>query len=134
MSLSTYAQEFDSAGHNARPALGRGLCMRPKRCIKKKRCMLTDSRRTLFKQDLYDRGEMVMDHDARHGYIVKDLLVYYINSADSKDTTLGPGQQRLRANVCFVRRKVNRRWVLAIMAKKHLPRGVELVADDYRTG
>jgi hypothetical protein len=60
-------------------------------------------------------------------YIVKDLLVYYINSADSKDTTLGPGQQRLRANVCFARRKVNHRWVLAIMAKKHLPRGVELV-------
>jgi len=29
---------------------------------------------------------------------------------------------------------VNRRWVLAIQATKHLPRGVELVADDYRTG
>ena len=39
---------------------------------------------------MYSRGEMVMDHDARHGYVVKDLLVYFINSADSKDTTLGP--------------------------------------------
>ena len=92
--------------------------------------MLTDSLRTRFDQDMYDRGEMVLDHDERHGYIVKDVLVYYINSVDSQDTTLGPGQRRLHANVSFVRRKVNRRWVLAIMAKKHLPRGVELVADD----
>jgi hypothetical protein len=43
MSLSTCAEEFDSASHNLRPALGRGLRMRPKRCVKKKRCMLTDS-------------------------------------------------------------------------------------------
>jgi hypothetical protein len=52
--------------------------------------MLTDSLHTRFNQDMYSRGEMVMDHDARHGYVVKDLLVYFINSADSKDTTLGP--------------------------------------------
>ena len=39
-----------------------------------------------------------------------------------------------KPNVRFVRRKVNRRWVLAIQATRHLPRGVELVADDYLTG
>ena len=89
MSLSTCAEEFDSAIHKSHPALGRGLRIRPKRCVKKKRCMLTDSLRTHFNQDMYSRGEMVMDHDARHGYVVKDLLVYFINSADSKDTTLG---------------------------------------------
>ena len=52
--------------------------MRPKRCVKKKRCMLTDSLHTHFNQDMYSRGEMVMDHDARHGHVVKDLLVYFI--------------------------------------------------------
>ena len=134
MSLSTCAEEFDSASHNSRPALGRGLRIKKKRNVKKKRCMLTDSLRTRFNQDLYDAGELVLDHDERYGYVVKDLLVYLINSADSEDTTLGHGQQRLRANVRFVRRKVNRRWVLAIQATRHLPRGVELVADDYRTG
>ena len=134
MSLSTYAEEFDSASHNSRPALWRGLRIKKGRNVKKKRCMLTDSLRTRFNQDLYDAGELVLDHDERYGYVVKDLLVYLINSADSEDTTLGRGQQRLRANVRFVRRKVNRRWVLAIQATRHLPRGVELVADDYLTG
>ena len=52
MSLSTYAQEFDSADRNARPELGRGLCMRPKRYIRKKRCMLTDSLRTRFDKEI----------------------------------------------------------------------------------
>ena len=116
MSLSTCAEEFDSASHNSRPALGRGLRIKKRRNVKKKRCMLTDSLRTRFDQDLYDAGEQVLDHDERYGYVVKDLLVYLINSADSEDTTLGRGQQRLRANVRFVRRKVNRRWVLAIHA------------------
>ena len=102
MSLSTCAEEFDSASHNSRPALWRGLRIKKGRNVKKKRCMLTDSLRTRFNQDLYDAGEQVLDHDERYGYVVKDLLVYLINSADSEDTTLGRGQQRLRANVRFV--------------------------------
>ena len=88
MSLSTCAEEFDSASHNSRPALGRGLRIKKGRNVKKKRCMLTDSLRTRFNQDLYDAGELVLDHDERYGYVVKDLLVYFINSADSEDTTL----------------------------------------------
>ena len=88
MSLSTYAE------------LWRGLRIKKGRNVKKKRCMLTDSLRTRFNQDLYDAGEQVLDHDERYGYVVKDLLVYLINSADSEDTTLGRGQQRLRAHCC----------------------------------
>jgi hypothetical protein len=52
MSLSTCAEVFDSASHNPRPALGRGLRIKKKRCVKKKRCMLTDSLRTRFNQDM----------------------------------------------------------------------------------
>ena len=48
MSLSTYAEEFDSASHNSRPALWRGLRIKKGRNVKKKRCMLTDSLRTRF--------------------------------------------------------------------------------------
>jgi hypothetical protein len=69
MSLSTYAQEFDSANHNARAELGRGLCMRPARYIRKKRCMLTDSLRTSFDPTMYRKppqtGKEARGHTTR---------------------------------------------------------------------
>ena len=49
------------------PCLGRGLRIVKKRCVKKKRCMLTDSLRTRFDQDMYDARELVLDHDERYG-------------------------------------------------------------------
>jgi hypothetical protein len=61
MSLSTFAEEFDSASHNSRPALGRGLRIKKKRCVKKKRCMLTDSLRTHFNQDMSTRTCMTQE-------------------------------------------------------------------------